>query len=163
MGSDASQPVYRPKDLIDGATPSGNSDAAIALLRLGLFTGESGYREAAMSALRGVAEPIALHPGGFAQALCALELSLADPIELALIGDAEDATLHAMHTLVMERYLPNRAIALGDPARPSGIPLLHNRPLVNGQAAAYACRGFVCDAPVTSAPALADALDQRST
>jgi uncharacterized protein len=32
--------------------------------------------------------------------------------------------------------------------------LLVGRPLVNGRAAAYVCRGFVCDAPVTSAEEL---------
>jgi uncharacterized protein YyaL (SSP411 family) len=32
----------------------------------------------------------------------------------------------------------------------SGVPLLADRPLVDGGPAAYVCRGFVCDRPVTT-------------
>ena len=35
--------------------------------------------------------------------------------------------------------------------RADGPPLLRDRPLVSGVAAAYVCRGFVCDLPTTSA------------
>jgi uncharacterized protein YyaL (SSP411 family) len=50
-------------------------------------------------------------------------------------------------------------IVHGSPDTP-GIPLLADRPLVAGGAAAYVCRGFVCDRPVTTAEALAAALDR---
>ena len=36
-------PVARPRDLHDGATPSGNSVAAEVLLRLGAMTGNEDY------------------------------------------------------------------------------------------------------------------------
>jgi uncharacterized protein len=31
-----------------------------------------------------------------------------------------------------------------------GVPLLADRPLREGGSTAYVCRGFVCDAPVTT-------------
>ena len=34
------------------------------------------------------------------------------------------------------------------------VPLLDDRPAVDGRATAYVCRGFVCKAPVTDASAL---------
>jgi uncharacterized protein YyaL (SSP411 family) len=40
----------------------------------------------------------------------------------------------------------------------SGVPLLADRPLVSGRAAAYVCRGFVCDRPVTDVESLVAAL-----
>jgi uncharacterized protein YyaL (SSP411 family) len=44
-------------------------------------------------------------------------------------------------------------LAQGDPdevaATPSAVALLRDRPLVGGRAAAYVCRGFVCDRPTT--------------
>ena len=36
----------------------------------------------------------------------------------------------------------------------AGLPLLADRPLVDGRPAAYVCRGMVCDLPVTDADAL---------
>jgi hypothetical protein len=40
-------------------------------------------------------------------------------------------------------------VVAGDPDTP-GVPLLAHRPLVGGASAAYVCRGFVCDRPVTT-------------
>ena len=46
-----------------------------------------------------------------------------------------------------------RALA-GAPDTP-GVPLLADRPLLDGGSTAYVCRGFVCDLPVTTAADLA--------
>ena len=48
-------------------------------------------------------------------------------------------------------------VVAGDPDA-DGVPLLAHRPLVDGAAAAYVCRGFVCDRPVTTSDELTDAL-----
>src|SRR5439155_4582959 len=73
-GSDAGELVVRPKDLYDNAVPSGNSAAVEALLRLALFTGEGRYEDAAIAALRLVRGVMRSAPGGFGEALCALDL-----------------------------------------------------------------------------------------
>ena len=41
-------------------------------------------------------------------------------------------------------------IVAGEPDQP-GVPLLADRPLIDGAPTAYVCRGFVCDRPVTTA------------
>jgi uncharacterized protein YyaL (SSP411 family) len=48
-------------------------------------------------------------------------------------------------------------VVAGEPDAP-GVPLLAGRPLVDGSAAAYVCRGYVCDRPVTTEGELAAAL-----
>ena len=52
---------------------------------------------------------------------------------------------------------PGLVVAYGDPDA-EGVPLLAERPLVRGSSAAYVCRGFVCDRPVTELDQLAAAL-----
>ena len=58
----------------------------------------------------------------------------------------------------MRRALPLLvAIAAGDPDDPeaaAAAPLLEHRPLVDGAPAAYVCRRFACEAPVTDPEAL---------
>ena len=44
-------------------------------------------------------------------------------------------------------------MAVGEQGR-STVPLLWERPALEGQPTAYPCRGFVCDLPVTRAEAL---------
>ena len=51
-------------------------------------------------------------------------------------------------------------IVAGEPDAP-GVPLLAARPLVDGAPAAYVCRGFVCDRPVTDPDDLAAAVRPR--
>ena len=51
-------------------------------------------------------------------------------------------------------------VAVGEPGA-AGVPLLADRPLVGGAAAAYVCRGFTCAAPVTEPADLATAVGAR--
>jgi uncharacterized protein len=49
---------------------------------------------------------------------------------------------------------PGAVFALGSGTGDSAIPLLADRPLVSGAPAAYVCRNFTCQAPVTTPSAL---------
>ena len=71
---DLSPLVVRAKDILDNATPSANSTAAVGLARLGALTGEETYLGVAEQTLRLIAEPLANHPLAFAHALPALAL-----------------------------------------------------------------------------------------
>ena len=55
----------------------------------------------------------------------------------------------ALLNVVRDGYRPFQVVALGAPgAHYPDVPLLQDRNTVAGQAAAYVCRGFVCQAPV---------------
>src|SRR5437667_46514 len=60
-GSDHEALISRPKDIMDNATPAGNSVAVDVLLRLAAFTGEEAYCSYADDYLRPIAA-ITLHP-----------------------------------------------------------------------------------------------------
>jgi hypothetical protein len=146
--------ISRTKDFYDNATPSGNSVAASVLLRLHLFTGEVRYRELAETIFALMHNMLQRAPSGFGHLLCALDLALASPLEIAIIGNAADEML----AIVRQRYLPNKVLACAAPdetVASAAIPLLAGRTPVNGKPTAYVCRQFTCAAPVTSAEALA--------
>ncbi len=155
-GRDHEQLVSRPKDLFDNATPSGSSVAADALQRLALLTGEDRYRRAAEGVLDLLGAVAAQHPSAFGRLLCALDFYLGAPREIAIVGEPGGADTRALLRTVFDRFIPNRVVASAPPNEtPAGIPLLENRPTVDGAATAYVCRNYVCQTPVTTPADLA--------
>jgi uncharacterized protein YyaL (SSP411 family) len=157
-GSDHEELISRPKDIMDNATPAGNSVGADVLLRLAAFTGEAAYRERAESYLRPVADIMVQHPQAFAHALAAQDFALSSVKEIAIVGEARNADTRALLEVVNERYLPNSVLACALPADAHAalvIPLLAERPEKDGRATAYVCQNFACQAPVTTPEELA--------
>ena len=158
-GSDAEALVIRPKDLYDNAVPSGNSVAADMLQRLAWLTGESGYEEAATSALKIVRDVLARAPSGFGYALCALDRYVGPGHEVAIVGDPSQTETRALvDEVTVKRFLPNVVLAVAPPqdvAARDAVALLQDRPQRDGRATAYVCRRFVCQLPVTDPAELA--------
>ena len=145
--------IVRSKDYFDNATPSGNSVAADALLRLAILTGKQNYRELAMRIIREVGDSIRRYPSGFGYALSAADFLLSTPKEVAIVGN-NAADIRPLLQEVWRRYLPNKVVAPGfGGAQP--IPLLENRPLLNGLPTAYVCEHYACKHPVNDSSALA--------
>jgi uncharacterized protein YyaL (SSP411 family) len=156
---DAEQLVTRPADITDNATPSGVSAIATALVAYSALTGDTKYREAAEAALSTVALVAQTH-GRFTGYSCAAgEALVSGPLEVAIATTAAPAE----EPLVAGAWWHARGgtvIVAGEPDRP-GVPLLADRPLRNGAATAYVCRGFVCDLPVTALEDLVVKLHDR--
>jgi uncharacterized protein YyaL (SSP411 family) len=148
--------IVRSKDYFDNATPSGNSVAALVLLRLATLTGRENYRNLGTAVLREVADQTRRYPSGFGYALSAMDFLLSTPKEVALVGQ-DQTDLQPMLAETWRRYLPNKVVAAGLEAA-EFTPLLENRPLVNGLATAYVCEHFTCQNPVTDVSSLAAVL-----
>jgi len=149
--------IVRAKDFFDNATPSGNSVAAEVLLRIGLLTNNTDYRRRAATLLRLTSTAARRYPTGFGRMLCAFDFELAEPREIAVIGDREAADTKALMNEIWKLYLPNRVVAQAAPADSEAvgrIPLLGNRLQINGVATAYVCTNFTCLEPVTDPESL---------
>jgi uncharacterized protein YyaL (SSP411 family) len=146
---DAETLLRRPQDPTDNATPSGQAAAAGALLTYSALTGSHAHREAAESALGVYALLGAEHPRFAGWGLAVAEALLDGPREVAVVGAPDDPRTIALRRTALHASTPGLVLAVGDPERPPSSPLLADRPLVDGRPAAYVCRGFVCDRPVT--------------
>ncbi|WP_069803857.1 thioredoxin domain-containing protein [Thermogemmatispora onikobensis] len=158
-GSDQEALVSRPKEIMDNATPAGNSVAAEVLLRLAAFTGEERYHQAAESYLQALADIMTQHPHAFGHLLGALDFALSPGREIAIIGDPQAEETAALLAVVNSHYRPNSVLACVAPGSVQEraaalIPLLAERPQQNGRATAYVCQHFACQAPVTTAEEL---------
>ena len=157
-GIDHEELVTRPKDIMDNATPAGNSVAAEGLLRLAAYTGDEQYRQRAENYLQALADVIVQHPQAFGEVLGALDFALSPVKEIAILGDLRAADARALLEVVNERYLPNSVLAAAFPTDVESlqtIPLLENRPLKDGRATAYVCENFACLLPVNTPEELA--------
>jgi uncharacterized protein len=160
-GSDHETLLSRPKDIMDNATPAGNSVAAEVLLRLAAWTGEESYRQRADDYLRSLVDIMLKHPQAFGHLLGALDFSLSAIREIALIGDPQQASTQSLLAIVNARYQPNSVLACASPDNATAIqtiPLLADRPLKDGQPCVYICQNFTCSAPVTTSKELANLL-----
>ncbi|WP_072812276.1 thioredoxin domain-containing protein [Rhodococcus zopfii] len=147
---DAETLVARPRDPIDGATPSGAALITEALLTLSAVVEDGGrYRDAADAALATAAVLLERAPRSAGHWLAVAEAAVRGPIQVAVVGGGELLE-------VARREAPGGSLVVG--GEPGSSPLFADRPLVDGAPAAYVCRGFVCDRPVTSAADLLEAL-----
>ncbi len=156
-GHDGEALVARPKDLLDNATPSANSQAAVALLRLGALTGDERYRqrgEAVVALLGGIA---VTHPSAFGHLMRAVELVAAGTAEIVVTGDRPDLVAE-----VHRHWLPGAVLAWGE--RRSS-PLWEGRdgpedsPDDGPSGRAYVCHDYACGLPADTTAELVAQLD----
>ncbi|MFD5774487.1 thioredoxin domain-containing protein [Streptomyces fungicidicus] len=147
--SDAERLIRRPQDPTDNAAPSGWSAAAGALLSYSAHTGSAAHRTAAERAL-GVVKALGPRvPRFIGWGLAVAEALLDGPREVAVVGPAlDDPATAALHRTALLGTAPGAVVAVGTPESDE-FPLLADRPLVQGEPAAYVCRDFTCDAPTT--------------
>ncbi|HEX4668568.1 MAG TPA: thioredoxin domain-containing protein [Solirubrobacterales bacterium] len=148
--ADHEELIARRKEIGDHPIPSGNSSAALGLLRLAALTGERGYERQAEGVFALFAKTATEHPESFAHLLRALDFHLSPTKEVALVGD----DLDELAAIVRADFRPHLVLA-GGPEDSNHPSLLSQRTLVEGRPAAYVCEHFACQQPVTSATELA--------
>src|SRR5262249_21638667 len=124
--ADGEQLVARQKSFDDNPTPSGNSMLAHVLLRLARIWGDNELERQAVGALRLVGDLLTRAPSAFGWALCALDLHLSPPRELAIVGGTDSDVARA----ALRGFDPDSVVAFG-PA--DDVPLLEGKTLVDGK------------------------------
>jgi uncharacterized protein len=151
--ADHEELIARRKEIGDHPIPSGNSAAAMGLLRLAALTGERRYEQQAEGVFRLFAGPAASHPESFAHLLRAIDFHLSPTKEVALIGD----DLTELARTVRTKFRPHLVLA-GGPENSETPELLQHRTEIDGLPTAYVCESFACKQPVTGPGDLADLL-----
>ncbi len=138
----------------DAAIPSGNSVAALVLLRLSRMTGEPAFARAADGVFKAFAPSVQRNPAGHSQMLVALDFALGPSYEVVIAGAPGAADARVMLRALEQRFLPNKVVLLRpdgpDAARLATLAeFTQSQSSLGGRATAYVCRDFACRAPTT--------------
>ncbi|NOS70506.1 MAG: thioredoxin domain-containing protein [Verrucomicrobia bacterium] len=149
--------ILRMKDDYDGAEPSGNSVATLALLKLAAITDRKDFREPAEATLHLLAGKLEKVPQGLAFLLHAVDFQLEEPSRVVVAGDPNAAQAHELIHAAHSIYQPNKVV-LGN--RGAVEEFARSLPAKDG-AVAYVCTGKACLPPTSKPEVLRKTLDSR--
>jgi hypothetical protein len=147
--ADKTDLILRIKDDYDGAEPSGNSVATVALLKLGKITGREAFTGAAEQTLQLSAVRLHKQPAGLAFMLHALYFWLDEPRRVVICGDAKSAGFQKLLGAAHSVYQPDK-IVIGN----TGAVEPFAKTLSSKELAAFVCQGNACQLPTGEAAKL---------
>jgi uncharacterized protein YyaL (SSP411 family) len=160
-GNDGEQLIARPKEIYDGATPSGNSVTALNFLKLSRLTGEHHWEEKALEIQGTFSSTIRQYPAGYSYLLMAQLYRLNDAQEIVLASPNGLLGLNEMIREINHQFRPFTVVLVADQALEKDIPSLKGYSAQNDQGTAYVCRNFACQAPTTDIKQLKILLDEK--
>jgi len=148
--SDAPALLVRPREIGDGALPSGNSVQLMNLIRLARITARDDYAKYADELIRSVADEVSLAPVASTHLLSALDFVLGPSFEIVLSG--KDIT--ALRRAIFTKFVPNKVV-LGVS---KFAPFTAAQKPIGGRATAYVCTNYLCKLPTTDANKMTEML-----
>lgn len=157
-GSDAEELLIRPKEIYDGAIPSGNSISALNLLRLARLTGDGDWEPRAEEQLDSFRSTLSSYPAGYTAFLQALQFALQPSTEILFVGPSNHSSLGSLKETVFNEFLPYSTLLYHDGKLDSLLPWVKDYPFDSNKISVYLCKDFSCQTPVDSSDALAHLL-----
>jgi uncharacterized protein YyaL (SSP411 family) len=153
-GSDNEEMIVRTKEVYDGALPSGNSVAALNLLRLGRMTATQELERKGERLMEAFGRMIGRSPTGYSQLLVALDFALGPTKEIVIAGNRDDEATKQMLQCIASRFAPRKVLLLhpeGDGGKDMEriAPFVKGKKRINGKTAAYVCENHSCKLATT--------------
>jgi hypothetical protein len=157
------QLLLREREAYDGAMPSGNSAAAMGLVRLSRMTGDQAWEELAWRTMEAFSGQLERAPSAHTYMMCALMHSLGPSREILVVGERDGEDSRALLSTTCSVYIPNGVVtfrSMDDEGEKLSklAPSAGEAVMVDGRATAYVCRGGACEVPITDPQALRHAL-----
>jgi len=146
--------LVRPKEIYDGAVPSGNSVAMLNLLRLSRITADAHLEEKAARIGITFSRRVKSAPSVYSQLMVALDFAVGPSYEVVISGDSKADDTEAMLRALREQFLPNKVVIVRPSEQDSPdidkiLGFLKDYPSIDGKSTAYVCLNYVCEMPTT--------------
>jgi len=156
--------LTRPKELYDGAIPSGNSVAFLNALRLSRITGAPEMAKRTNDICKAFRAQAEAAPTAFTHFLCGFDFATGPSGEVILTGNIHDPDTKEMLQALRKTFLPNKVIILrhagkSKPDIEDIAPFIKPYAGINGKATAYVCSGFTCALPTNDPQKMIDLLN----
>jgi uncharacterized protein YyaL (SSP411 family) len=150
-GIDGEQLIVRPKDIYDGAVPSGNSVATLNMLRLARLTANRELENEAYRQFEVFASKVKTIESAHAYFMTALLYSKVPGKDVIISGQGKDMETKAMIKEINSTYLPFATTILntGDEELNSINSEIKEHKALQGKTTAYICENFNCKEPIT--------------
>jgi len=144
--------LVRQKDIYDGAIPSGNSVAALNLLRLGRITANTNFEEKALKIGRAFSMAVKQSPSAYTQLMVAVDLAVGPSYEVVIVGNSGAEDTKSMVRALRTHFVPNKIVLLrpSEKESPDIIRLAEYtkyQSSIDGKATAYVCLNYTCKLP----------------
>jgi len=165
-GKDSEQLIIRPKEIYDGATPSGNSVSTLNFLRLARLTGDHKLEQLAQKQFEYFGSIVKAYPSGYSYFLIALLFSSTTTKEIVITGNPEQIDTKAMLQTINDAFLPHAVFHINVQSNVQDelaklVPFLADQKSLTDTATAYICENYSCQAPITDASQFAEILDSQ--
>ena len=151
--SDAEGLILRKKEAYDGATPSGNSVAALSLIRLGRLFSDADLEKKSRRIFEVFSGEMMQRESAYTQMLMALDFALGPSKEIVIASDGKDSKIAPMIKILYEKFVPNKVVIFRPASRKEKediirlIPFVKEQAAMDGKPTAYVCENHVCRMP----------------
>jgi len=151
---DAEKLLVRQKDIYDGAIPSGNSVAALDLLRLARITANTNLEAKAVKIVRAFSKAVEQSPSAHTQLMVAVDFAIGPSYEVVIAGDSDVEDTRAMVKALRTHFVPNKIVLFrpNEEESPDITRLAEYakyQSSIDGKATAYVCLNYSCKLPTT--------------
>jgi len=164
-GNDAEDLIARPKEIYDGAMPSGNSVAALNILKLARLTSDFQMEDNAMAHINTFIGTISEMPRAYAYFLMAVQFVIGPTKEVVITSESENDESDNMLKLIQTGFYPEMVLIYKNNKWESDLvgiaPFTKEQVSIQGKATAYVCENFACQAPTTSLDSLLKMLQSK--
>lgn len=153
-GHDSEQLFTRMKEIYDGAVPSGNSAAALNLLRLSRYTGSEELQQKADDQIKAFSGAVARYPAGHSLFMTAVQFAYGPSKEIVISGNPAHQDVKELIRKVQAKFTPLTVVMLHPDGADGGkvgklFPVVEGKHSIDGKATIYVCENYACQSPVT--------------
>ncbi len=162
---DGEELIVKQKEIYDGAIPSGNSFAALVLVRLYHLTQDQQWLDKLQRLFETFVEDISIRPSAYTQLLIAYDFLIGPVKEFVVVAERESNSVKEIFTRIHQHFIPHKVIVFCPLKNEQSkeleamIPLTREKRGIQGQTTIYVCENHVCHEPLTDLKKLAEILN----